>query len=76
MKKKLNLKNLEVKSFVTNTNLENTETIHGGRPPKKSYRGDCFEVEPEPVDRITDNFCSLNYVCVTGAGCYVSVNQC
>lgn len=76
MKKKLSLKNLEVKSFVTHTNLENAQTIQGGRPPAKSYNTDCYDIDPEPVDRITDNFCSLDYVCVTGNTCYISINQC
>lgn len=75
MKKKLNLNELKVESFVTTHDINNAETIKGGRPPAKSYNGNCLPAEPDyPVDRITDNFCSLDFVCNTGHLCYISIN--
>lgn len=74
MKKKLNLKDLKVESFVTSNDLNNAETVKGGRPPAKSYRGDCIALPDLPVDRITDNFCSLDFACATGHLCYISIN--
>ena len=45
MKKKLNLNDLKVKSFITGFDKENVETVKGGRPPKSN---DCGVDDPEP----------------------------
>lgn len=47
MKKKLNLNDLKVKSFITGFDREGVQTVKGGRPPKSH---NCAPVEPEPHD--------------------------
>ncbi|MEL6558903.1 MAG: pinensin family lanthipeptide [Bacteroidota bacterium] len=75
MKKKLNLDDLKVKSFITAETLSHAETVKGGKAPPRSYRGDCLVVAEPPRDPepgISVGWCTGNapYNCVTGIGCY------
>lgn len=74
MKKKLDLDELKVKSFVTNFGKDSAETVKGGRPPESN---NCeSELCPPPDDGggLSANICSGRYYCYSGT-CGISTQN-
>lgn len=73
MKKKLNLNDLKVDSFVIDNKGLNSQTVKGGREVVESYVNWCpGDPSTDPVGELTKPYCTSP----APYDCYVSGNSC